>query len=97
MDGMFLIRDSTSSTQDYVVSVTHKGKVYHFQIKEIYKGHYQIDEGPIVHGKILSARQYHVSQIVSRHFIYGIGVILPFFCVLSQNERIMIATVHRKK
>ncbi|CAG2220521.1 SHARK [Mytilus edulis] len=50
MDGMFLIRDSTSSTQDYVVSVTHKGKVYHFQIKEIYKGHYQIDEGPIVHG-----------------------------------------------
>ena len=48
---MFLIRDSTSSANDYVVSVTHNGKVYHFQIKEIYKGHYQIDEGPIVHGK----------------------------------------------
>jgi hypothetical protein len=51
LDGMFLIRDSTSSANDYVVSVTHNGKVYHFQIKEIYKGHYQIDEGPIVHGK----------------------------------------------
>lgn len=62
VDGLFLIRDSTSSAQDYVVSLTHGGKVYHFQIKEIYKGHYQIDEGPIVHGLDKLVSHYQMSS-----------------------------------
>lgn len=68
LDGMFLIRDSTSSANDYVVSVTHNGKVYHFQIKEIYKGHYQIDEGPIVHGldKLVSHYQSSHNGLITQ-------------------------------
>ena len=50
-NGLYLIRDSTSSDKDFVVSVTHDAKVFHFQIKEVFDGHYKLDEGPTTQGK----------------------------------------------
>ncbi|XP_061194673.1 tyrosine-protein kinase HTK16-like [Saccostrea echinata] len=49
-NGLYLIRDSTSSEKDFVVSVTHDAKVFHFQIKEVFDGHYKLDEGPTTQG-----------------------------------------------
>jgi hypothetical protein len=49
-NGLYLIRDSTSSDKDFVVSVTHDAKVFHFQIKEVFDGHYKLDEGPTTQG-----------------------------------------------
>lgn len=52
-NGLYLIRDSTSSDKDFVVSVTHDAKVFHFQIKEVFDGHYKLDEGPTTQGRFV--------------------------------------------
>ncbi|KAK3095299.1 hypothetical protein FSP39_012959 [Pinctada imbricata] len=67
-DGLFLIRDSTSSEKDFVVSVTHDAKVYHFQIKEVFDGHYKIDEGPTTQGleKIVNYYQNGANGLITR-------------------------------
>lgn len=52
-NGLYLIRDSTSSDKDFVVSVTHDAKVFHFQIKEVFDGHYKLDEGPTTQGQFV--------------------------------------------
>ncbi|XP_069104471.1 tyrosine-protein kinase HTK16-like [Argopecten irradians] len=52
VDGLFLVRDSTSSKDDFVLSVTHNARVYQFQLKEAYDGHYRLDEGPIFAGLV---------------------------------------------
>ena len=66
-NGIFLVRDSTSALNSFVLSVTHDSKVYQFQIKEVYDGHYRLDQGPIVHGmynkKLISVIKESISGL----------------------------------
>ena len=50
IDGLFLVRESSYSSSSFVLSLVSRGTFYHFQINEIKKCHFSIDDGPIVHG-----------------------------------------------
>ncbi|CAG0882307.1 unnamed protein product [Darwinula stevensoni] len=50
-EGTFLVRESNSSSGDYVLSLVNSGKVVHFQIRQMGDdAFYAIDEGPVIHG-----------------------------------------------
>ncbi|KAJ8310251.1 hypothetical protein KUTeg_012116 [Tegillarca granosa] len=68
VDGLFLVRDSTSSPSDFVLTVTSSAKIYHFVIKEAYSGHYQIDDGVIIQGleKLISYYESDANGLVTR-------------------------------
>ncbi|XP_033761103.1 tyrosine-protein kinase HTK16-like [Pecten maximus] len=59
IDGLFLVRDSTSSKDDFVLSVTHDARVYQFQLKEVHDGYYRLDEGPTFPGLVKLIEYYH--------------------------------------
>ncbi|XP_022341793.2 tyrosine-protein kinase HTK16-like [Crassostrea virginica] len=67
-NGLYLIRDSTSSDKDFVVSVTHDAKVFHFQIKEVFDGHYKLDEGPTTQGleKLVSYYEAGANGLITK-------------------------------
>ncbi|XP_046370203.2 tyrosine-protein kinase HTK16-like [Haliotis rufescens] len=50
MSGLFLIRDSTVSGNDFALSLVCKGKIFHFQVQQTCECFYRIDDGPIIHG-----------------------------------------------
>ncbi|OWF40712.1 tyrosine-protein kinase HTK16-like [Mizuhopecten yessoensis] len=58
VDGLFLVRDSTSSKDDFVLSVTHNARVYQFQLKEVHDGHYRLDDGPTFPGLVKLIQYY---------------------------------------
>ncbi|XP_060081204.1 tyrosine-protein kinase HTK16-like [Ylistrum balloti] len=62
VDGLFLVRDSTSCKDDFVLSVTHNARVYQFQLKEVYDGHYRLDDGPIFAGLVKLIQYYHTAN-----------------------------------
>ncbi|CAH1781694.1 unnamed protein product [Owenia fusiformis] len=49
-NGLFLIRDSSHSDEDFVLSLMYNGEPAHFQIQRTGDAFYCIDEGPIIHG-----------------------------------------------
>lgn len=50
-DGVFLVRDSNSSGGDYVLSVLHKGDVWHYQIRRHGEdAFFSIDDQTPIHG-----------------------------------------------
>lgn len=50
-DGVFLVRDSNTSGGDYVLSVLHKGEVWHYQIRRHGEdAFFSIDDQTPIHG-----------------------------------------------
>lgn len=50
-EGLFLVRESTSSPGDYVLSIYHNCAPIHYQIRQHGDdAFFSIDDGPIVHG-----------------------------------------------
>lgn len=50
-DGTFLVRDSQTSSGDYVLSVRHAGEVLHYQIRRFSEdAFFSIDDQPPIHG-----------------------------------------------
>lgn len=50
-EGQFLVRESTTSPGDYVLSLIHDGQPIHYQIRRHGEdAFFNIDEGPIIHG-----------------------------------------------
>ncbi|XP_041483640.1 tyrosine-protein kinase HTK16-like [Lytechinus variegatus] len=49
-EGTFLVRESTSRSGDYVVSIMHNGAPQHFQIQCMGDFYYKIDNGPLFQG-----------------------------------------------
>ncbi|XP_022088083.1 tyrosine-protein kinase HTK16-like [Acanthaster planci] len=49
-EGLFLVRESTSSPGDFVVSLVHDGQPQHFQIHCLGDFYYQVDNGPLFQG-----------------------------------------------
>jgi len=65
-NGLFLIRDSSQKSCDYVLSVCHDGQPYHFQI-QLYSGGsqkecYFIDDGPIFQGLMQVVEYYRTKS-----------------------------------
>ncbi|XP_064615237.1 tyrosine-protein kinase HTK16-like [Liolophura sinensis] len=50
IDGLFLVRESTASPKDFVLSLMYNREPYHFVIQNQCEGHYRIDQGPVIHG-----------------------------------------------
>ncbi|XP_038070624.1 tyrosine-protein kinase HTK16-like [Patiria miniata] len=49
-EGLFLVRESTSSPGDFVVSLIHDSQPQHFQIHCLGDFYYQVDNGPLFQG-----------------------------------------------
>ena len=49
-EGLFLVRESTSVSGDFVVSLVHERQPQHFQIHCLGDFYYQIDNGPLFQG-----------------------------------------------
>ncbi|XP_041357078.1 tyrosine-protein kinase HTK16-like [Gigantopelta aegis] len=49
-DGLFLVRDCTSSKNDFSLSLVFDDRIYHFQIHQVFDGAYQIDDGRVIQG-----------------------------------------------
>lgn len=59
-DGLFLVRESTSSAGDYVLSVLHNNVVIHYQIRRHGEdAFFSIDEETIIHGLDTLIEYYH--------------------------------------
>lgn len=54
-DGIFLVRErilpASESRQNVVLSLTHEGKILHFQMKEKWPGYYIIENDPVIQGE----------------------------------------------
>ena len=53
IDGLFLVRESSFSSSSFVLSLVSRGNFFHFQINEVKKTHFSIDDGPVIQGKHL--------------------------------------------
>ncbi|XP_072401763.1 tyrosine-protein kinase Shark [Diabrotica undecimpunctata] len=61
-DGLFLVRESNTSTGDYVLSVFHNNQVSHFQIRRHAEdAFFSIDEFPTFHGLEVLVNHYKVT------------------------------------
>lgn len=59
-DGLFLVRESSSSAGDYVLSVLHNNEVIHYQIRRHGEdAFFSIDEETIIHGLDTLIEYYH--------------------------------------
>lgn len=64
-DGVFLVRESSSSDGDYVLSVLHNEEVVHYQIRKHGEdAFFSIDDDVIVHGLETLIYYYQVLQII---------------------------------
>ncbi|KAK3603679.1 hypothetical protein CHS0354_023276 [Potamilus streckersoni] len=50
IDGLFLVRKSSTSSSEYVLSLVAEGKFFHFQINELKRMQFSIDDGPAIVG-----------------------------------------------
>lgn len=59
-EGLFLVRESTSSPGDYVLSIYHDCAPIHYQIRQHGDdAFFSIDDGPIVHGNLILLFMIH--------------------------------------
>lgn len=49
-EGLFLVRESTTRTGDYVISLIHNGSPAHFQIQCLGDFYFRIENGPLFQG-----------------------------------------------
>ncbi|CAF0872183.1 unnamed protein product [Rotaria sordida] len=49
-DGLFLLRDCSTSTYDFSLSIIHNNKFYHYKVQLIYDIYFSIDSGPQIAG-----------------------------------------------
>ena len=75
-NGLFLLRDCTSSTYDFSLSLISNEKCYHYKIQLIYDIYFSIDSGPQIAGIDNLIRYYQeradgLISILSTEFIQG--------------------------
>jgi len=61
-DGFFLVRDCSSKSGDYVISVLANGQIMHFQIHCMGDNKFSIDDGPIFQGLDTLISHYQVKS-----------------------------------
>ncbi|CAF0724108.1 unnamed protein product [Didymodactylos carnosus] len=76
-DGLFLLRDCTTSPHDFSLSLIYFDKCYHYKIQLIYDIYFQIDNGPQIAG-IEALIQYYQKRpdglacLLSNEFVINI-------------------------
>ncbi|CAF0843016.1 unnamed protein product [Didymodactylos carnosus] len=76
-DGLFLLRDCTTSPHDFSLSVIYLDKCYHYKIQLIYDIYFRIDSGPQIAG-IEALIQYYQKRpdglacLLSNEFVVNI-------------------------
>jgi len=93
-DGLFLVRDCTTSPHDFGLSLIYNDKCYHYKIQLIYDIYFSIDSGPQIAGIENLIRYYQECAdglicILSNEFIQGQSPPISARCLGSTN------TLHR--
>ncbi|CAF1381262.1 unnamed protein product [Adineta steineri] len=90
IDGLFLIRNCTTSSHDYSLSLIYNDRCYHYKIQLLYDIHFSIDSGPQIAGIDNLIRYYQERAdglicILSTEFIQGQPLPITIRCIGTTN------------
>ncbi|CAF4891006.1 unnamed protein product [Rotaria sp. Silwood1] len=75
-DGLFLLRNCSTSSYDFSLSLIHNNKIYHYKVQLIYDIYFSIDCGPQIAGieNLIRYYQEHADGLIcclSNEFVQG--------------------------
>jgi hypothetical protein len=76
IEGCFLMRPCTTSSDDVSLSVIFQGKCHHYKVTYTIDAYYVIGDGPLIHGLDQLVLKYQTNKhglpcILSKHFVPG--------------------------